>query len=187
MSTSSTHELEIKLRFDGAAEARAAIAATGATPLRNRRLQKDALFDTPNGQLRARRSLLRVRQEGGAARLTFKGPPQPSMMKLREELETEIGDGWLLEEMLERIGLVVWFRYEKYREEFSLAGTIVAIDETPIGTFVEIEGAHDGIIAAADALGRAPIDYVLDSYRNLFMQHCQARGLPMTDMVFPRE
>ena len=52
-------------------------------------------------------------------------------MKLREELETSIGDGALVLAMLERLGFRVWFRSEKYREEFALADVVIAIDETP--------------------------------------------------------
>ena len=39
-------EREVKLRFDSPEQARAAILAAGATPLRCRRLQEDALLDT---------------------------------------------------------------------------------------------------------------------------------------------
>jgi len=82
-------EREIKLRFDNAEVARAAVAAAGATPLRGRRLQEDCLLDTDDELLRRQRSVLRIRMEAGKSLLTFKGPVQPSLMKLREELETE--------------------------------------------------------------------------------------------------
>ena len=36
----------------------------------------------------------------------------------------------------------------------------------------------------ATALGRSPGDYLLDSYRALFVQHCEQHGLPVTDMLF---
>ena len=49
-----------------------------------------------------------------------------------------------------------------------LADIVVAIDETPVGTYIELEGGEDAIAAAAQALGRAPADFVLDSYRSLF-------------------
>ena len=88
------------------------------------------------------RCALRIRMENGKSRLTFKGPVQPSMMKLREELETVVGDGEVLLRIFEELGLQVWFRYEKYREEFSHEDVIVAIDETPVGVFVEIEGSE---------------------------------------------
>jgi adenylate cyclase class 2 len=106
-------------------------------------------------------------------------------MKIRDEFETVIGDGAVLLRVLEELGLHVWFRYEKYREEFSHEDVIVAIDETPVGTFVEIEGGEQGIAAMADALGRGPGDYILDSYRGLFLQHREALGLSGPHMLFP--
>jgi len=176
-------EREIKLRFEDPGVARAAVLAAGAVPLRGRRLQDDRLLDTAEGMLRDRRSALRVRTESGTSLLTFKGPVQPSAMKLRQELETVVGDGLLVVRVLEELGFRVWFRYQKYREEFSLGDVIIAVDETPVGTFVEIEGTERGISTTADALGRRPSDYVLESYRTLFVRHCQEQGLPLTDML----
>ena len=86
-------EREIKLRFEHAAAARAAVLGAGAAPFRPRRLQEDCLLDRADDALRQRRCALRVRLESGKSLLTFKGPVQPSLMKLREELETVVGDG----------------------------------------------------------------------------------------------
>ena len=49
-------------------------------------------------ELRKRRCVLRVRVECGKSRLTFKGPVQPGIMKIREELETVVSaaTGWRL-------------------------------------------------------------------------------------------
>jgi adenylate cyclase class 2 len=134
--------------------------------------------------LHRRRSVLRVRLESGKSYLTFKGPVQPSMMKVREELETVVGDGPLLLKILEELGFRIWFRYQKYREEFALENIVVALDETPVGTFVEIEGGDQGIAEMADALGRRPSDYLLDSYRRLYVLDCEARGVPPRYMLF---
>lgn len=183
--TTTMLEREIKLRFGSAEEARTAVVATGATPLLGRRLQEDSLLDTEDEELRRRRCVLRVRVENGKSRLTFKGPVEPGVMKLREEIETVVGDGSILLRVLEEVGLHVWFRYEKYREEFAHEDVIVAIDETPVGVFVEIEGGEQGIAAMAEALGRTTADYVLDSYRGLFLQHREAFGVAGPDMVFP--
>ena len=179
-----TLEREIKLTFASASEARAAVLATGAAPIRSRRLQEDCLLDTREGCLRDRRSALRVRMESGRALLTFKGPVQPSIMKLREELETVVADGEMLLRILYELGFEVWFRYQKYREEFALDDVIIAIDETPVGVFVEIEGSDRGITTTAEALGRGPSDYLLDSYRSLFVRHCEREGVRPTDMLF---
>lgn len=184
MGTAATFEREIKLRFDSIEEARAAILAAGATPLRCRRLQEDALVDDEAETLRRRRCVLRVRVESGKSLLTFKGPVQASPMKLREEIETIVGDGEMMLRCLEALGYAVWFRYQKYREEYALNDVVIAVDETPVGVFVEIEGGEQGIVEMTRALGRTPDDFVLDSYRSLFMEHRRAHGLPATDMLF---
>ena len=180
----STVEREIKLRFASVEQARDAVLATGATPLLGRRLQEDALLDTEDESLRRRRCVLRIRIENGKSRITFKGPVQPSIVKVREELETVVGDGELLLRIFEELGFHVWFRYQKYREEFAHEDVIVAIDETPVGVFVEIEGTEPGISAMADALGRSAADYILDSYRGLFLLLREEYGLGGADMLF---
>jgi adenylate cyclase, class 2 len=177
-------EREIKLRFGSVDEARDAVIATGATPLHGRRLQEDALLDTEDEQLRRQRCVLRVRMENGKSRLTYKGPVQPSAMKVREELETVVGDGEMLLRVFRELGLHVWFRYEKYREEFSHEDVIVAIDETPVGVFIEIEGSERGIADMTLALGRTQADYIVDSYRSLFLQHREDSGVTGSDMLF---
>ena len=184
-------EREVKLRFVSAEEARSAVAGIGAAPWRPRRLQDDHLLDTPDGRLRVGSCTLRVRLERGPAQdgqavatVTFKGPPRPDVMKVREELETGVADGALLLRLLERAGFRVWFRYQKRREEFRCDGAVVAIDETPCGVFVEIEGAKASVERVARALGRTQDDYIVASYRTLHEADCARRRRPLGDMVF---
>jgi adenylate cyclase, class 2 len=177
-------EREIKLRYRSAQEARDAVLAIGATALRARRFQDDALFDNEREELRQRRCALRIRREGSRNYVTFKGPVQPGPMKMREELETGVEDACVIQRVLEHLDLRVWFRYQKYREEYALDGVVVAIDETPIGTFVELEGTEAGISAAAAALGRTTADYILDSYCGLFMKYREALGFRGAHMIF---
>ncbi|MBI1873806.1 MAG: class IV adenylate cyclase [Acidobacteria bacterium] len=184
---STTIEREIKLRFGNPSEARAAILATGATLLKGRRLQEDCLLDTADGRLRHQHSILRVRIDSGKNLLTFKGPAQPSDMKVREETETLVGDGLVLLRILEELGYHVWFRYQKYREEFGHEDVIIALDETPVGTYVEIEGGERGIMDVTAALGRTPTDFLLDSYRSLYLKHCQSHDLKPGNMLFEDE
>src|SRR5215203_5627765 len=98
--------------------------------------------------------------------------------------EAILAAGGTLLRVFEELGLHVWFRYEKYREEFAHEDVIVAIDETPVGVYVEIEGSEQGIAGMTAALGRTPADYLLDSYRSLFLQHRERCGLNGSDMVF---
>jgi adenylate cyclase class 2 len=177
-------EREIKLRFDTADQARQRVLATGATPIRGRRLQEDCLLDTAQNSLYGRQCVLRVRNEGGKSLLTFKGPVQPGPMKTREEHETVVADGDTLLTVLQKLGLQVWFRYEKYREEFCAQEVIIAIDETPVGVFVEIEGSEEHIRQTAEQLGKTPADYITDSYRALFLQLRTECGLTTSDMLF---
>ena len=179
-------EREVKLRFASADEARQRILASGLSvvPLRPRRLQQDILLDTQDRALYARACALRVRSEDGRAYVTFKGPPQPGAMKLREEHETTAGSAGVLATILGELGFRPWFRYEKYREEFAADHVVITIDETPVGVFVEIEGVEERITAAAMALGKSPADYVTASYRALYVDHCRERGIDPTDMRF---
>jgi adenylate cyclase class 2 len=179
-----TLEREVKLRFADPAAARAAILACGATPLRGRRMQEDVLLDRADELLRGRRSVLRVRTEIGRSLVTYKGPVQPSPMKLREERETVVADGETMAYILEQLGFHPWFTYQKYREEFGCESATIALDETPIGTFVEVEGSEAAITAVAAGLGLGPKDFLNDSYRSLYVRYCEEKGIPIGDMVF---
>src|SRR5688500_5555756 len=120
-------EREIKLRFENPARARAASLAAGAAAYRPRRRQQDSLLDTAGGRLRQARSAIRARLERDAVILPYKGPVQAAAMKLREEIEMTAGDPAALTAILSRLGFLVWFRYEKYREEFAKGDVVVAI------------------------------------------------------------
>ena len=174
-------EREIKLSFASVEEARAALQAAGAVAHAPRRLQDDRLYDTGNRMLFAQRSALRLRRDGDRAIVTFKGPVTPGAMKARDEIESRVDDGDALAAMFAALGFEPWWRYQKYREEFRAEGVVAAIDETPAGVFVEIEGEEDGIADLARRIGRAPSDYILDSYRAVWVK---AKGEDAGDMVF---
>ena len=182
-------EREVKLSFPSAAAARAALLAAGASASQPRRLQDDALYDTPEDYLRGKGCIVRVRTEHWpdnalTTTLTVKGPVQPGPMKIREEHETRVEKGDALAQVLDVLGLQPWFRYQKYREEFSAPGLIAALDETPVGVFVEIEGSEEAIRSMTAALGREPSDFILDSYYRLFMKRREQFGLTGPCMLF---
>lgn len=177
-------EREIKLEYPSLDAARAAIGTLGLPPLRPRRLQDDALYDTPEGTLRARRCALRLRVDGGTSLVTFKGPPEHGAMKVRPEFETTTGDAATMRAIFEALGYHVAFRYQKYREEFGDATCVVAVDETPVGVFVELEGQEARITELATALGFAPSQYLTASYARLHAERAQGLGLG-PHMTFP--
>ena len=182
-------EREVKLFFPSADAARRAVLAAGAAASVSRRLQDDALYDTPDELLRSKGSIVRVRTErwsdgSETSTLTLKGPVQPGPMKMREEHETRVDTGDALRQVLDVLGLRPWFRYQKYREEFSAANVVIAIDETPVGTFVELEGGEEAIDSMTRALGRSRDDFILDSYYRLFLNRREQFGLSGSHMLF---
>jgi adenylate cyclase, class 2 len=174
-------ETEVKLRTAGPEAARASVARLDARPKRPRHFEDNLLLDDAAGSLRAAGTILRLRRvpEGGV--LTYKGPRLVSDgMKSREERETAVADPDVTQAILEGLGFRPVFRYQKYREAWDWRGQEVVVDETPIGTFLEIEGDALGIAAAAGAMGFSPADYVTESYVGLFFAS-GGKG----DMVFP--
>ena len=142
------------------------------------------VVDTADRRLLAAGTALRVRADGDRAYLTFKGPVIQGAVKAREEIETEAASAAALLAICDALGFRPAFRYEKYREEFTWPGVVIAVDDTPIGVFVEIEGDETAIHGLAARLGFAPTDYVTSSYRALFMATASAAaGAP--DMLFP--
>jgi adenylate cyclase class 2 len=177
-------EHEVKLRFDSPEAARRAVTSAGACLVVSRRLLVDTLHDTEDRQLGRAGCALRLRRDAASGILTFKGPVQPSGVKSREEIETTIGDIATLELIVERLGFRPWFRAEKFREEYDLGGAHIAIDEAPIGTFVEIEAPPDAIDRCARLLDRGPADYCLRSYASLYYAWCADHGKTPGDMTF---
>jgi adenylate cyclase, class 2 len=138
----------------------------------------------------------------GRTLLTFKSPPEELAIgdvgnrgdgryKVREEIETELRDGGTVQRIFEGLGLRGWFRYEKYRTTYVLPakhawakGLLIELDETPIGTFVELEGEAGAIDRAAKELGYSTRDYVLKNYLVLYVEECKRKGEQPRDMVF---
>lgn len=181
-------ETEIKLRVSNAPAARAILEQHGYSLIRPRIFESNILYDTPAGTLRQRREILRIRRAGQDAIITFKAPDAPSHHKRRLELETRVEDPRVIENILERLGLAVLFRYEKYRTEYQRGSEpgIITVDETPIGDFLELEGDPAWIDETARALGFAQEDYVLSSYGVLYLEYCRAHQIEPGHMTFNR-
>ena len=180
-------ETEVKIPIrEGADAAQSLIEARGYRVAIPRTLQIDQVFDYPERTLRNSGRLLRLRSENGQAIITYKGPAAAGgRHKSREELETSAGDAAMAELILERLGFIRSFRYEKYRTTFSVPGEpgIVALDETPIGVFLELEGPAYWIDEAAEKLGFGSESYVIASYATLYRDFLKSNAGP-SDMVF---
>jgi len=176
--------------------------------------EMNVIFDTPESRLAERGQLLRIRKEtqakgskiskAGKERVlvTFKSPVEqedraggPSTgqerYKVREETELEVADAGTMAKLFEGLGMKGWFTYEKYRTTYRLPasrrwgkGLLIEMDETPIGTFVELEGPPEAIDRAAHELGFSKEDYISKNYLMLYMEDCQRNSIKPTNMVF---
>jgi adenylate cyclase class 2 len=149
-------------------------------------LESNTIFDTPDSLLRSARKVLRLRSAGGRHTIAFKNSPLPGRYKSREEIESELADPTAIDRILHRLGYTPVFRYEKYRTEYArpAASALVTLDETPIGDFLEIEGAPRSIDRIARDLGYSVSDYITASYGSLYVEHCGNRAIRPGHMLF---
>jgi len=175
-------ETEVKLAVASLEAVREALARVGAVLIRPRHLEDNVLFDDPRGSLQGAGAVLRLRRTPQKHVLTYKGPRRiEDGIKVREEQETVVEEPAAVAAILARLGYQRFFRYEKYRECWSHREQEIELDETPIGSFIEIEGDPDGIREVTADLGHDPSEYLSESYVGLFF----GRG-GQGDMVFDR-
>jgi adenylate cyclase, class 2 len=190
-------EIEIKLRIGDLSGVIRKIRRL-RTKCSGRVLEQNALFDTPDQDLRHSGRLLRVRTEtpapsklipGGLALtvITSKIPaPASAGSRCKEKLERELVVRSLRARAprMRLLGFQPGFRYEKYRTTFRLPGLHLDLDETPVGNFLELEGQPKAIDRAARAIGFSPRDYIRSTYWDLYSAYCRRRGRIPRNMLF---
>jgi adenylate cyclase class 2 len=197
-------EIEIKLRITDYRAIEQKIIALGAI-LQPRVLERNTLYDTPQSDLRRRGMLLRIRIETPVPHnkrttrrerliLTAKAPPQtprtrkrPSRYKERAEREQVVvtKSSRHYAATLTSLGFRPAFRYDKFRTTFRLPNLHLDLDETPAGTFLELEGQPQAIDRAARALGFTKKAYLRATYWDLYAADCRRRGTVPKNMLFP--
>jgi adenylate cyclase class 2 len=212
--SSSNQEIEIKLRVADVAALRRCLKHLRARESSPRTYEFNTLYDTPKKDLGRRGRLIRIRFERtsshgsgknrpGAVKstLTYKGPAQSlssaritpgklkkaARYKIKEEIEVAVSNGETMQFILNALGLHPVFRYEKFRTTFTLLGVRnlkIELDETPIGTFLELEGAPPAIDRAAKLLGYTRADYITTTYGALYIADCRLSGHRPADMLF---
>jgi adenylate cyclase class 2 len=127
-----------------------------------------------------------VRQAGGLTTVTYKGKPALARYKTREELELAVTDAPTMGAIFERLGFRPVFRYDKYRTEYrqSRGAGVATLDETPVGIYLELEGAPAWIDRMARHMGFAERDYITASYARLYLEWCAEKGVKPSNMVF---
>jgi adenylate cyclase, class 2 len=155
------------------------------------RTETPELKSKKSGKAPAQRVLLTFKRPVAATSPASGSAQNNHRHKVREEFELEIANSAALTKIFEGLGMRGWFRYEKLRTTFRLPATahwakglLIELDETPIGTFVELEGPSAAIDRAAQALGFTSRDYVVMNYLSLYVEDCRRQGKEPKDMVF---
>ena len=199
------YEVEVKLPCDELSR----LTDAGLTLERSkaRHFEDNWVFKLPDGKLR-KGQYLRVRHTGngdGAGRrhagvLTYKGKSRRTNAdakgkykgkKVREEVETTVGQPAKTVKILKRLGFQRSFRYQKYRTCYTVrlddGRTLQAtFDETPIGNYIELEGDAATIETVAELLGYPSSAFISESYVEMQVARCAGKGEPLSDLLFPR-
>jgi adenylate cyclase class 2 len=207
VKVSSKREIEIKLRVTDLADILQRLHKLGAVS-RGRVHEQNTLFDTPDSGFRRSGRLLRLRQQtpvpgnkvrGGTASaiLTAKAPPLPGRQSVRatkkrlykevQENEQRVKNSRRLSQALRGLGFRPGFHYEKYRTSFHFNSLHIDLDETPVGTFLELEGTPSEINRTACALGFTPGDYIRSTYWTLYAADCRRHHRRPQNMLFSRQ
>lgn len=188
----SNAEIELKLPVPDPAAFQSRLLELGFRIETPRTFEHNTLYDTPARDLRGRTEILRIRQYGKVCTLTHKRtnpqkPSESSRYKVRIETETTVADGIALGHIFEQLGYSPAFTYEKYRTEWShpeVPNAHVVVDETPIGTYAELEGPPAWIDHTVLDLSIDPVTCLTDSYGKLFLQWKERTGNSAENLTF---
>jgi adenylate cyclase, class 2 len=177
-------EIEIKFRVADSRALTRKLRDAGFRLVTKRTHEMNTLYDLPGDVLRNRRELLRIRKYGAEWTMTHKSGTKRGRHSSRVELETQVGDGKIMDAILRALGYAPTFRYEKFRAEWTDGKGQVVVDETPIGNFCEIEGPPRWIDAVATKLGVQPEDYITKNYETLFLDWKRETKSNAREMTF---
>jgi adenylate cyclase, class 2 len=121
-------------------------------------------YDAPDGGLRARGEVLRLRKEGEEVALTFKRrlPSEDPQVKVREELEVKVSDYATACRIVEGLGYQAGLVMNKERTQYRIGEAHLVIDRyvdafAHIPEFIEIEATSLATVhAVAAQLGFQP-------------------------------
>jgi adenylate cyclase class 2 len=177
-------EVEIKFSVGNLADLNRKLHAARFRLITPRTREMNTLYDFPGQPLRRRGELLRLRKYGAAWKVTHKSKGRIGRHKSRIEIETAMEDGNRLAAIFTALGLEPTFSYEKFRAEWGDGTGHVVVDETPIGSFAEIEGPPRWIEKTARTLGIGRDKYITANYATLFQQWKMKTGNRAANMTF---
>ncbi len=178
-------EIEVKFYLADLPGLKKRLLNAGAEQSHPRILEVNLRFDTPNMDLSKHFRVLRLRQDQ-AAHLTFKGPGDVvEGVLVRQEIEFEVSDFQTTQRFLEALGYRVYLTYEKVRENFTLMGVQVSLDDMPFGCFVELEGQSGSQLeGVARVLGLDWSRRINTSYLQIFQNLKERLELHFDDLTF---
>ena len=177
-------ETEIKFQVANARQLTRKLKSLGFRLKTRRTHEMNTLYDFSAQSLRKRGEVLRIRRYGPKWTITHKAKGKAGRHKSRVETETVVNDGKSMEEIFRALGLRPAFRYEKFRAEWADRTGHLVLDETPIGTYAELEGRSHWIDRMAKRLGLTQADYITQTYAELFRNWKQRTGSPAEEMTF---
>lgn len=179
-------EIEIKYLVHDLKKVEKRLQDMGAHLIQPRQFERNLRFDLPDELLKKSFRVLRLRQDENVV-LTYKGPGTKAAhgIRAREEWEVTVNDFAVMQKIIESLGYVILFKYEKYRTTYATENAQIMLDELPFGFFVEIEGETQGdIITLADRLQLNREAVIPDSYQIHFESVKNALGLSFRDLTF---
>lgn len=178
-------EIEAKFYISHLDKISARLQALQARLVQPRVLETNLRFDLPDGELRAKGQVLRLRRDT-ETRLTFKSSSQEqSGVLARREIEFVVDEFEKARQFLEALGYREVIIYEKYRTTFALEAALIMLDELPYGNFLEIEGQSvEQIQAVAAMLDLKWNTAIRTSYTALFTVAANALHLSFRDITF---
>jgi len=153
-------EVELKAVVDDLAGTRKRLEKAGARPVFEGSLS-DSRYDVESRELEERDEVLRVRRyeapSSSKTYLDWKGPTETrDVYKIREEISTLVEDFESLARILENLGFIVTMEIDREIAQYELGGATIRFETYPrMDVLVEVEGEHDSIEQAIEALGMA--------------------------------
>jgi adenylate cyclase class 2 len=182
------HEIEVKFKVDSHPPIRRALNRLGAQYVATV-VQEDSYYDTPDKDLLASQSGLRIREikvlrsasgarPNGQPVLTYKGPLQAGRKaKVRREIETHFETPNSIRQILQALDHHLILSFQKRRTTYRLGRCVIELDELPLlGTFVEVEGPSERlVVSVAGKLGLAG-ESIKTSYAHMIAKAAQVAG-----------
>jgi adenylate cyclase class 2 len=189
-----SYEVEVKFRVDDHAQLVARLEKFGAIPGESLD-QADDYLAHPARDFAKTGEALRLRRDGVANRITYKGPKLGGPTKTREEIEVTVSDGTPahadLERVFERLGFRQVAEIRKHRRPFHVdyRGTPieVVLDRVEsLGEFAEVEAiaaveadlpkVQEAVLALARELGLTQVEP--RSYLRMYLEQMENHRKP---------